>query len=78
MCNNFHNIHISIQIDNKSALVATNKMDSTRLIDMNQVVHLIWNFILKHDNWVTMVHIPGVLNEEADIDQGSTGLAQSG
>ena len=53
-------------------------MDSTRLIDMNQVVHLIWNFILKHDNWVTMVHIPGVLNEEADIDQGSTGLAQSG
>ena len=78
MCNNFHNIHISIRTDNTSALAATNKMGSTELIDLNQMVHLTWNFILKHDNWVTMVHIPGVLNEEADIDQGSTGLAQSG
>ena len=71
MCNNFHNIHFSIRTDNTSALAATNKMGSTELIDLNQVVHLIWNFILKHDNWVTMVHITGVLNEEADIDKGS-------
>ena len=32
------------------------------------MVHLIWNFILKHDNWVTVTHIPGIFNEEADIE----------
>ena len=35
---------------------------------MDHVVHLIWNFILKHDNWVTVTHIPGIINEEADIE----------
>ena len=53
LCNNFHNIHIVIQIDNTSAVAAINKMGSTRSIDMDQVVHLTWNFILKHHNWLT-------------------------
>ena len=35
---------------------------------MDHVVHLIWNFILKHDNWVTVTHIPGIINEKADIE----------
>ena len=48
LCSNFHNINILIQFYNMSAVAATNKMDSTRLIDMDQVVHLIKNFILRH------------------------------
>ena len=68
LCNNFHNIHILIQIDNTSAVAAINKMDSTRSIDMDHVVYLIWNFILKHDNWIPVTHIPHVFNEEADIE----------
>ena len=43
-------------------------MSSTRSIDMDQVVHLIWKFILMHDNWVTATHIPGIFNEEADLE----------
>ena len=43
-------------------------MSSTRSIDMDQVVHMIWKFILKHDNWVTATHIPGIFNEEADLE----------
>ena len=50
LSNNFHNIHIIIQIDNTSVVEAINKMGSTRSIDMDHLVHLIWNFILKHDN----------------------------
>ena len=65
--NNFHNIHILIQIDSTSAVAAINKMDSARSIDMDHRVHLIWNFILKRDNWITATHIPGIFNEEADI-----------
>ena len=68
LCNNFHDIHILIQIDKTSAVAAINKMGSTRSIDMDQVVHLIWNFIVKQDNWVTVTHIPGTFNEEADIE----------
>ena len=60
LCNNFHDIHILIQIDNMSAVAAINKMARTSSIDIDQVVHLIWNFILKHDNWVTATHIPGM------------------
>ena len=67
-CNNFHNIHILIQIDNTSAVAAISKMGSTRSIGMNHVVHLLWNFILKHDNWITATHILGIFNEEADIE----------
>ena len=63
LCKNFHNIHILIQIYNTLAVAVINKMGSTRSIDMDQVVHLIWNFILKHDNWVTATHIPGIFND---------------
>ena len=68
LCNNFPNIHIFIQLDSTSAVAAINKMGCARLIDIDQVVHLIWNFVLKHDNWVTATHIPGIFNEEADIE----------
>ena len=40
LCNNFHNIDILIQTDNKSAVGATNKMGSKNSIDMDQMVHL--------------------------------------
>ena len=35
---------------------------------MDQVVHLIWRFILRHDNWVTLTHIPDIFNEEVDTE----------
>ena len=62
--NNFHKIHIV----NTSAVAAINKMGSRRLIDMDQVVHLICNFILKHDNGVTTTNILGIFVEEADTE----------
>ena len=62
--NNFHKIHIV----NTSAVAAINKMGSRRLIDMDQVVHLIWNFILKHDNGVSTTNILGIFVEEADTE----------
>ena len=68
LCNNFHNIHILIQIDNTLAVAAINKMGSTRSVAMDQEVHVIWNFILKHANCVAATHIPGIFNEEPDIE----------
>ena len=61
-------IHILIQRDKTSAVTAINKMGTTRSIDMGHVVHLTWNFILKYDNCITATYIPGIFNEEADIE----------
>ena len=45
---------------------------------MDQVVYLIWRFILRHDNWVTVTHIPDIFNEEVDtVDTESRKLIQS-
>ena len=44
---------------------------------MDQVVHLLWNFILRNDNCITTTHIPGIFNEEDDIEL-SMKLEQSG
>ena len=68
LCNNFDDIHILINTDNMSAVAAINKMGSIRSIDTDQVVHLIWNFILRLDNCITTTHIPGIFNEEGDIE----------
>ena len=66
--NNFHDIHLLINIDNMSAVATMNKMGITRSIDTNQVVHLIRNFILRHDYQITATHIPDIFNEEGDAE----------
>ena len=76
--NNFYNTHILIQIDNASVVTAINKMGSKRSINMNQMVHLIWNFNQKHDNWVTATHIPGMFNEETDVESRKHEIQQNG
>ena len=43
-------------------MAGINKMRSTRSIDLDQVVYLMWNFR------VTATHIPVIFNMEADIE----------
>ena len=41
-------------------------MGSVKSIEMDNEVHLIWEFISTQNNWLTATHIPGVFNEDAD------------
>ena len=41
-------------------------MGSVKSIEMDNEVHLIWEFISTQNNWLTEIHIPGVFNEDAD------------
>ena len=66
MCKNEFNSHIFIQISNTSAVSAINKMGSVKSIEMDNEVHLIWEFISTQNNWLTATHIPGIFNEDAD------------
>ena len=66
MFKNEFNRHILIQINNTSTVSAINKMGSVKSIEMDNEVHLIWEFISTQNNWLTATHIPGVFNEDAD------------
>ena len=41
-------------------------MGSVTSIEMDNEVHLIWEFISTQNNWLTATHIPGVFNEDAN------------
>ena len=41
-------------------------MESAKSIEMDNEVHLILEFISTQNNWLTVTHIPGVFNEDAD------------
>ena len=55
-----------MQIDNTSDVSAINKMGSVKSIEMDNEVHLIWEFISTQNNWLTPTHILGLFNEDAD------------
>lgn len=44
------------------------KMDSKKSANMDQEELLIWDFILRQNDWITATHIPRIFNEEADIE----------
>ena len=41
-------------------------MESVKSIEMDNEVHLIWEFISTQNNWLTATHIPGVFHEDDD------------
>ena len=41
-------------------------MGSVKSIQMDNELHLIWEFISTQNNWLTATHTPGVFNEDAD------------
>ena len=53
------NQHILIHIDNTSGISAINKMGSMISVEIDVVVHEIWD-------WVLYTHVPGTFNIEAD------------
>ena len=66
LCLDTQNTHILLKIDNTSAVSAINKMGSTRSIQMDDIVHSIWNWARERESWLTATHIPGIQNIEAD------------
>ena len=66
LCRHVFDKHILLKVDNTSAVSAINKMGSTRSLPMDKIVHLIWEWAISRNNWITVTHIPGILNIEAD------------
>ena len=54
--------------DNTTAVYTINKMGSSKSLNCNETVRLIWQFCRVHNIWITCAHIPGIENTEADAE----------
>ena len=62
---------IHIQTDNVVALTYLKKMGGTKSSVLTQVSKEIWEFLLKHQIVITVEHLPGKQNVEADVQSRS-------
>ena len=72
LCCNLVGTHILIKVDNTSAVSSINKMGSTKSLAMDRVVQEIWKYAIERRLWLTVTHIPGILNVEADKKSRNT------
>ena len=59
-------IHVKIFTDNTTALAYVKHMGGVRSSQCNDVAKDIWDFCELHNIWITIAHIPGVMNVKAD------------
>ncbi len=58
--------HIRVYTDNMTAKLCIENQGSVRSEQCNEVTRDIWNWAMERNNWITMAHVPGVLNVAAD------------
>ena len=60
------NIHVRIRCDNTTAVAAVKKQGCFKNEDRNEFARRIWDFAKERNIWLSIEHIPGVENVEAD------------
>jgi len=58
--------HVKLMDDNTAAVSTINQTGTCHSRVINQVAHPIWVWCIDHNVWLTVVHIPGKHNTEAD------------
>lgn len=58
--------HIKVHIDNTTAVAYINAMGGSKSSSCCQMARQIWLFCIERKIWLTAVHLPGILNIEAD------------
>lgn len=66
LCHSMSNITIQLQMDNTTAIAYINKMGGVKSYDCNELAKSFWSYCATRNLWITAVHLPGVLNVEAD------------
>ena len=60
------NKHVKLLIDNTTAVTTINQMGTCHSRVNNQLSQQIWSWCIDYNVWVTVAHIPGKQNTEAD------------
>ena len=58
--------HVRLRSDNTTAVSVIKKQGDTKCKERNYWVQQLWRFIQYKDLWLSVTHIPGILNVEAD------------
>ena len=66
MLNNTYNTHVIIRCDNTTAVAAVKKQGCFKNKDRNDFAREIWDFVRERNIWLSIEHIPGKDNVEAD------------
>ena len=60
--------HVRLRSDNTTAVSVIKKQGDTKCKERNFWVQQLWRFIQSKNMWLSVTHIPGVLNVEADTE----------
>ena len=66
VCSHLRQTYIKVLSDNKTAVCAINNMGSCRSLLWDQEVRRMWSWAIERDIFITVTHIPGIRNVEAD------------
>ena len=72
-CSTKTNIHIRLYLDNMVAVYYIDKMGG-RIESLNNLTKDIWQWCIKRDIWLSVCHLPGKVNIEADRLSRSTNI----
>lgn len=64
-CSSRNNIHVKVYLDNMVAVNYINKMGG-RIVKLTNLTKELWIWCIQKKIWVTVCHLPGVANIEAD------------
>ena len=60
-----HNVHVKLLSDNSTTVHGINRMGSSRSVSCNAIIFEIWEWVEKHNIWITAAHTSGKQNVEA-------------
>ena len=60
--------HVKLLVENTTAVTTINQMGTCHSRLNNQLAHKIWLWCIDHRVWLTVTHIPGKENTEADTE----------
>jgi hypothetical protein len=65
-CREVYSKHVRIYSDNMTTVASLRKQGSVRSMTCHEIARRIWEFMLERDNWISVAHLAGVKNVEAD------------
>lgn len=65
-CCNMQNKHVKMSIDNTTAVAYIAHMGGSKSQDCNNLAKELWKWAIDRDMWISVVHLPGVQNIQAD------------
>ena len=68
LCKDVYNAHIRIRTDNTTCVAYIKHKGGLKSENCNRIAKEIWEWALTRNNFLSVVHLPGRLNDEADFE----------